>query len=197
MKSTHTSYNFIWPSSEAVSSIWESGEKQRLRTDIAWPSSVCATLPAATSKIFIIPSIAPLAIYLPSGLCKSWTMTMKDLRNVHVQYMRNCSARGTTTTTYVCNTQRELSVLWIQDHLWLCRFYTIQWNFSFVWAWYNVFAIWWKCYRPQIDRTQRRLVQQLSRFGTPNTQSWVQWTACNGTAIITNCHWDYTQWVAR
>lgn len=70
MNSTHTSYSFIWPSSEAVSSICESGEKQRLRTDIAWPSSVCATLPAATSNIFIIPSIAPLAMYFPSGLFK-------------------------------------------------------------------------------------------------------------------------------
>lgn len=58
----------MWPSSDAVNSICESGEKHKLRTDIAWPSSVWATFPAATSKTFIIPSIAPLAIYFPSGL---------------------------------------------------------------------------------------------------------------------------------
>lgn len=65
---TYTSYNFMWPSSEAVKSICELGEKHKLRTGIAWPSKVWATFPAVTSKIVIIPSIAPLAIYLPSGL---------------------------------------------------------------------------------------------------------------------------------
>lgn len=62
------------PSSDAVSKCCESGEKHKLRTDIAWPSSVCATLPAATSKMLIMPSMAPLAMYFPSGLCK-WNET--------------------------------------------------------------------------------------------------------------------------
>lgn len=39
-RDTYTSYSFMCPSSEAVSSICESGEKHKLRTDIAWPSSV-------------------------------------------------------------------------------------------------------------------------------------------------------------
>lgn len=58
----------MWQSSEAVSNILELGEKHKLLTGIAWPSNVCTILPAATSKIVIIPSIAPLAMYLPSGL---------------------------------------------------------------------------------------------------------------------------------
>lgn len=32
------------------------------------PSKVLKTFPYATSKILIIPSMAPLAIYFPSGL---------------------------------------------------------------------------------------------------------------------------------
>lgn len=67
-KTTYTSYSFMWPSSDAVSSIVESGEKHKLLTDIAWPSNVCATFPAATSNMLISPSMAPLAMYLPSGL---------------------------------------------------------------------------------------------------------------------------------
>lgn len=33
------------------------------------PSSVCRSFPVAISKILIMPSIAPLAKYFPSGLC--------------------------------------------------------------------------------------------------------------------------------
>lgn len=58
----------MWRSSEAVRSICESGEKHKLRTDIAWPSNVWTTFPAWTSKMLIIPSRAPDAIYFPSGL---------------------------------------------------------------------------------------------------------------------------------
>lgn len=65
---THTSYNFIWPSSDAVRRSCESDEKHNDRIGIAWPSRVCHNLLEATSNIFIMPSIAPLAMYFPSGL---------------------------------------------------------------------------------------------------------------------------------
>uniref|UniRef100_A0A0E9RXG2 Uncharacterized protein n=1 Tax=Anguilla anguilla TaxID=7936 RepID=A0A0E9RXG2_ANGAN len=35
---------------------------------MAWPSSVWRSFPVAISKILMIPSIAPLAKYFPSGL---------------------------------------------------------------------------------------------------------------------------------
>lgn len=58
------------PSSEAVSNSCESGEKQRDRIGIAWPSNVRHSLLEAISNIVIMPSIPPLAMYFPSGLCK-------------------------------------------------------------------------------------------------------------------------------
>lgn len=56
------------PSSDAVKSNCESGEKHKDLIGKACPSRVCTNFADATSNIFIIPSIAPLAIYFPSGL---------------------------------------------------------------------------------------------------------------------------------
>lgn len=78
LKFTYTSYNFIWLSSEAVNNNRESGEKLKPRTDMAWPSNVCATFPDDTSNILIIPSIAPLAIYFPSGLYGKYQFSCKS-----------------------------------------------------------------------------------------------------------------------
>ena len=55
-------------SSEAVTSSWESGEKHRDRTGMAWPSRVCSRVPLSTSNRLMIPSTAPDATSLPSGL---------------------------------------------------------------------------------------------------------------------------------
>lgn len=58
----------MWPSSEAVNNNCESGEKHKERIGMACPSKVCHNLFEVTSNMLIIPSIAPLAIYFPSGL---------------------------------------------------------------------------------------------------------------------------------
>ncbi len=55
------------PSSEPVSSFSESGENVSDRMGMAWPSSVFTTLPEGISKMFTMPSIAPDAMYFPSG----------------------------------------------------------------------------------------------------------------------------------
>ena len=65
---THTSYIFMSLSSEAVTSSCESGEKQRDLTGMAWPSSVCSRAPVSVSNTLMIPSTAPDATSLPSGL---------------------------------------------------------------------------------------------------------------------------------
>lgn len=56
------------PSSDAVKSNCESGEKHNDLIGIACPSNVWHSLFDATSNIFMIPSTAPLATYFPSGL---------------------------------------------------------------------------------------------------------------------------------
>lgn len=58
----------MWPSSEPVNRNCESGEKHKDLIGIACPSKVRHNLFAATSNMFIVPSIAALAIYFPSGL---------------------------------------------------------------------------------------------------------------------------------
>lgn len=56
------------PSFDPVSSFWESGEKVRDRTGMAWPSRGGTSLLVVMSKRLIIPSMAPLAMNFPSGL---------------------------------------------------------------------------------------------------------------------------------
>ena len=45
-------------------------KRVRLQAAADLPSNVCMSLPVAMSNMLMMPSIAPLAMYLPSGLCQ-------------------------------------------------------------------------------------------------------------------------------
>ena len=60
------SYSLMWPSSEPVSSLVLSGLKLRERMGMACPSSVCTSLRLVRSNTLMMPSMAPVARYLPS-----------------------------------------------------------------------------------------------------------------------------------